>query len=415
MKKMCLAILCLISLSCFSQNIYIFKGELKSRSRKEEVPYAAVSIPSRRMGVVANDKGQFELHISSDYWTDSVQIQAMGFSTYTARIQDLVKNAYHTIFLTDTIVPMAEVVVSSLEAREMVLRAYQRADSNFQNTPYEMDVFYRSTIKENGTYVKLLESLFKAHDRGFNYKRIAQSVEVGNEIVRTSVDYTNPKAKLPYPFFKPQWLLTADNHARNRPDIVKNIKEGNYEMEYETPKYLGGKLIYVITATPKDKARKFIWDIKFFIREKDYAIMQVDFDGKSRIDRVPVSGIPGGLRIAITEFKNTYVFKEHDGKMYMHYLNNFIGYQWYGSSSGKLLSSCEENSQAIIQHVYFPPGGKMTFTPAPKRQFAGLIPTNYAAEKDKWTNEMVNQIPFDPRIRTDLEKERPLEDQFLKK
>lgn len=415
MKSLLTILFSLLVVSCFAQDgdIYIFKGNLKSKLRKEDVPYAAVSLINKKMGVVANDKGQFELHIPKASWNDSVEIQAMGFITWKEHVNNLLKTPQHTIFLADTVYNMTEVVVSSISPREIVLRAFERSETNFPTSPYEMECFYRNTVKEDGKYVKLLESLYKAYDRGFTHGNNEAAVDLSHAVTRQSKDYSNPEARLPYPFFRPQWLLTIENYARNKQQMLKNIKRSVYEFEFESPKYLNGKMIYIIDAKVKDEIKDFIFDMKFYIREKDYAFVQIDFDGGSKLEYLRPQGMPQGLKVDVLAFRNTYVFKEHEGKMYMHYLNDFASYDWYRNK--KRLSHNEENGQVIIQNISFPPGGKATFPFFPKRRFAALIPTNYASEKEKWNNDLVNQIPFDSAIKTDLEKEMSLEDQFLKK
>jgi hypothetical protein len=42
-------------------------------------------------------------------------------------------------------------------------------------------------------------------------------------------------------------------------------------------------------------------------------------------------------------------------------------------------------------------------------------PTDYEKDKPLWNNELVGQIPLDTKIKSDLEKEMVLEDQFLRK
>jgi hypothetical protein len=300
-----------------------------------------------------------------------------------------------------------------MSAKDFVKKAFEISGTTFPDKPYEMDCFYQSTVKENGKYVKLLQALFTAYDKGFTYKKIDESVELGKIHVRKSLDYSNHDARLPFPFFRPQWLLTGDNYARNKTVILDNIDNSVYDISYEDPEFLSGDMVYVILAKAKESVQKFVFDIRLYIRAKDYAFLRIDFDGKRKIQYLQPHGIPASLRLVIKEFRNTYIFKEFDHRMYMRYLNDFAAYDWFGVPSGDHLSSCEENSEATLKNYTFPPNGSPSFEPFPRRDFAALIPSDYTKDKNAWSREIVSEIPFDPQIKIDLEKEMPLELQYM--
>ncbi len=206
--------------------------------------------------------------------------------------------------------------------------------------------------------------------------------------------------------------MTVENYARNKQMLLDNMKQSVYEFELDTPTYFNDKLVYIVDANVKEAIQRFIFSAKFYIRADDYAIVQLDFDGKDKVSLIQPSGIPASLKLKILEYKATYVFKSFNDRMYMHYLNNYVIYNWLDSKSGKLINNNEENSQAIIQNINFLPNGKSTLHRPANRKLAAipLIPYDSAY----WlNNDMVKQIPYDPKISSDLEKKGvDLEKQF---
>lgn len=413
MKKILLLTFCFLQLQLSAQNkkdMYLLKGELIGEVSKQHIPYALIYIKGKRLGVASTDKGLFEFGIDPVYFNDTIEIKAMGYKLYTAPIASLQNQSYHTIMLRDTVFSLTEVTIPNIAPVELVRRALDKTNDNFPDKPYEMDCYYATTLMENNKYVKMTQCLFRAFDRGFNYNDINRSVDVSYIGVRKSNDYTNPRAKLPYPFFRPQWLLTSENYARNKQAILNNINRSYYDFEYAISKYYNGAVVYVVDAIPKASVDTFIFNIRFYIREKDYAIIQMDFDGKDKIAYCKASNLPVGLDLKVRGFRNTYLFKQTEGRMYMHFLNNNAQYDWYDAKTHALLTSCEENSEAVIQKIKQLSKSKSTIRRPERKDIPSM---KYKPEL--WDNEdMVSQIPIADRVKTDLESEMPLEKQYQK-
>jgi hypothetical protein len=408
---------CILTLQCYAQNAesYSFKGNIRSKKTNEPVAFASVMIQNTQQGVIANENGEFEFHISQEFWGDTVEIDAIGFKTRGYLVRDLIKIPYNKIELMDSTTSLSAVVVTNMSAKDFLLKAFQNSGSTFPDKPYEMNCFYQSTLKENGKYVLLLQSLFGVFDRGFGDNKILEAVELEKGHVRRSIDYQRQDVRLQGPFFRPSWLLTGDNYVRNSKEMLENIRNSIYDVNYEDPEVLSGDMVYVITVKANEHVQKFLFDARFYIRARDFAFLRADFDGKRKIEYLHPTKIPSSMKVVAKEFKTTYIFKEFDHRMYMRYLNDFISYDNIAVPSGELLSSCEENTEATLKDYSFPPKGKPTFEIFPVRVWGGLVPTNYGEDKKEWERPIVKEIPFDPQIKIDLEKQMPLELQFMTK
>lgn len=81
-----------------------------SASTRDPIVYANVGVINRKLGTVADTLGNFSLIIPAEYINDSIRISSIGYVPKTFAVKDI-KNMPDTIFLTDDVMMLNEVVV----------------------------------------------------------------------------------------------------------------------------------------------------------------------------------------------------------------------------------------------------------------------------------------------------------------
>lgn len=412
MKSQILIMICLFSiLSLSAQNDFLFRGELNNSKTNEKIPWASVYIKGTSVGVPSNEQGRFEFPIAYKHFTDSLIISALGYKPVGFLIEDLRKKAYHVLTLEEKIYQLNEVTIQSPDPAKIMTMAIANWDKNFYTAQYEFDGFYRQTQKENEKYGKLWECALRGLDNGYNTGKLT-SVAVEYKQIRKSNDYRDSRTQWLIGFFKPQFIFTGENHSRDKALISKNVTKFIYKYELDSILYLDNKAVYVISAKIKDEIKEFLFDARFYIRADDYAFVQMDFDGKNKLEYVKPGGIPKGLKLKMTEYKSTYIFKEIEGKMFMYYLNVSAAFNWTDPQNKVIFQ--EENSEVIIQNIHRLDKNEKTTVKQNFPKLAYGIPHSSYAPAFWGSYELVKQIPYAQGLMKDLQKDSSLEEQFIK-
>jgi|694.fasta_scaffold14135_3 hypothetical protein len=401
-----------IAINLFGQEDYfLFKGELRNSKSNEVIPWASIFIKGTAMGVASNESGQFEFSLAKKYANDSLLISALGYQSVGFVIDDLRKQTYHTMKLTERIYQLKELTIVSPNPTDLVKKALDKWNKNFHVSNYEFDSFYRQTQKEDGKYAKLWECCLRGLDHGYNSSKRG-SVDIEYLQIRKSNDYRDSRTQWLIGFFKPQFIFTGENHSRNKDLLIKNFSKSIYTYELDSILYLDNQAVYVVDARVKDSIKEFLFDIRFYIREKDFAFVQMDFSGKSKIQYGKPTGIPGKLKIKMTDYVCRFVFKEFEGKMFMYYLNVNAAFNWTDQQGKKIYQ--EENSKAIIQNIRLLAQKEKSKV---KSNFSNLnygIPHS-SYDSEFWKKyEMARQIPYANGVVKDLHKDISIEEQFAK-
>ena len=77
------------SITIYSQKNIKINGFVLDKNN-EPIPYAAVGIPLKSLGVATTEEGTFSLFVSKSNLLDSLQVSSIGFDTYKINVQDFI-------------------------------------------------------------------------------------------------------------------------------------------------------------------------------------------------------------------------------------------------------------------------------------------------------------------------------------
>lgn len=172
-----------INLSVFSQNKVGVQGFVKD-NLGYEVPYAAVSIPSKYIGTSTTEDGSFYLSLTSNNLEDFLEISSIGYLTYKIKVGDFLKLSDKTIVLEEDVVSLDEVML--LAPKAYVTNAIKSLKKNALSDRHQLNVLYRRFSTEAGKARFLVEHYIKVVDKGMSSAQYSR-IEVTEG--RKSADY----------------------------------------------------------------------------------------------------------------------------------------------------------------------------------------------------------------------------------
>lgn len=386
-----------------SDDIITLRGTVKSLKTKKPIAFANVYLKNSPIGINANEEGKFELNLEAIYKVDTLAISSVGFVSQTFPISEYLADNNKTIYLQDTTFELENVFITSIPAKEIVLRALNNIPKNYPTKPYRLKGFYRTSFKENNKYVRLMETALKIYDEGFETKNGISTEYIK---MRKSYDYRNYK-----------WKEGANYLASFiLGDFIRN-PEGNFQKMFgrwiynvRGVTYLDKDEVFLITANIPVNNHYESYNAELYIRIKDYAILQLNYEYKWDPNYFP------GIEVDSISMKRTGVkvktyYRQYRGKLYPSYQSRVAKWNIYDYTKGGRLTSRMEIHDELLIHKVTP---RFRRQPDEKLENSGdiyLQVKRYDRRFWRRYNKPVETALF-REIKRDLEHEEPLEKQF---
>lgn len=143
---------------------------------KKGLYYAQARLLNNQHTVTTNNKGQFNLDVSSCVSTDKIILSNMGYISDTISVRDyLTKNVF---LLKPSIQHLHEIKIraNKLSAREIVIRAEQAVRTNYMQEPYRQNFIYQYTsLSEDTMHFKKEISLSILNNQGISSGKVPKT------------------------------------------------------------------------------------------------------------------------------------------------------------------------------------------------------------------------------------------------
>lgn len=151
-----------IKTTSLTQTIEI-KGLVVDSATLSPIAYASVGIKSLGMGTITNQQGNFTLKLPSSAIKKKVEIQFLGYNTYSFFVQSV--KMQRTLKLVPSPKEIREVIVVPQDTLRNLLRlAYRAIPKNYPTEPTMYTGFYRSVQKANDTlYLNFIEAILEVY------------------------------------------------------------------------------------------------------------------------------------------------------------------------------------------------------------------------------------------------------------
>lgn len=151
-----------IKITSLAQTFEI-KGLVVDSATLSPIAYASVGIKSLGMGTITNQQGNFTLKLPSSAMKKKVEIQFLGYNTYSFLVQSVKMQRTFKLVLSPK--EIREVIVVPQDTLRNLLRlAYKAIPKNYPTVPTMYTGFYREVQKANDTlYLNFTEAILEVY------------------------------------------------------------------------------------------------------------------------------------------------------------------------------------------------------------------------------------------------------------
>lgn len=377
-------------------------GKVSDVDTGEPLPYASIAIKGKPVGTIANLQGEFDFYFETAYRNDILVISMLGYLNYEAPVWSLLAEQPVRIRLTKSITMLDEVVITdSLDRGGEIFRiALSRIDYNYPRQPFLMDGFYRDVKKVGGTSIALLEAAVKIYDENYSEPRNKNKLRERVKLVevRKSIGYDNKFASY---FGQTNLLedLLLHNNVRYRQ--IEADEEFLASLTREPDSYYNGHPTFVVSTTDQ-------FFLKVYIDKTDYSIVHMEYAMENSGDNLETRK---NMVSKYLRYKKSIDFRRYEGRMYLNYITVTTNERWHDERTNELKFETELVQHLVINDIHA--NTKDRVGPTEKMRSYGLQYQDYPYNKEFWASyNVLKETSLDAKIREDLEKVAPLEQQF---
>lgn len=203
----------------------------------EPVPYAAVGVVEKNIGVASNDEGRFHLIVTINELEDILEVSSIGFETFKVRVKEFIDAESQVIVLKENITQLDDVEL--LAPKEYVNAALKNLKNTTVSKPHQLGILYRRASVEDYVSRFFVEQFMHVVDRGPSGHISRLAVKE----MRKSADYRYVKIK-------------QKIHAVNYMDQINPLKNGVYTNGFKWKKIgdsnYDGEDIVILNGTRKN-------------------------------------------------------------------------------------------------------------------------------------------------------------------
>lgn len=408
--KYTLSILVLCTTLLRAQNVLEINGSVVERGTNQPVAYANVHIKNTGIGTAANIEGQFQLRTAHEVSDSVLVISCLGYNSASLRITSIDTKQKLVVALTPSIETLQTVEVTPLDPEGIILRAIENIFDNYRADPHRLEAFYRTTIRDDNSFTRLLEAAVYITD--------AKGTVYGDRVIdirhiRKSNDLRKDK-----------WG-NSDGYifhlVRNHPlqaqawDFLKKGQLRDFTIALAETRFQDKEVFHVITMTPKRPSPRFQYDVQLTISEQTYAIVDIIIFWKPELGNYYTWAWEqrDSAKFVADWQQSHYTFQEFEGKYYLK------SSQWHRKGKvvskvdGKTLFTTESLDELLVTNIEKGKFSKLArnFGTTDVYFIADHIPYNESFWKTYTRPVDSNHFT---RARRQLERNEPLETQFRK-
>jgi hypothetical protein len=431
-----LLIICLsfIPIYSWSQKREI-RGKILDKETLEAIPYSSISVKSTPIGTCSNYQGEFIFYYPDSLINSKLLISCIGYKTQSLELESLNANDITNIYLDPASYEISEVTIrpNQMTASDFVKQVIKNMHKNYVRSPYYMEGFIRDKVFNlyDNKNVRLTEAAVEIVKKEFGGENRADRIKIFE--IRNSYNYSRLGSSLKEKFNQIFWGYSKNNPAyiilqsRDFTDpttLRKLLKNELYSFNFSGMTIYDGKPVQIIDI--KEEYVEFMFMraksiyahnlIRLYIDTESYAMLKTEFYW---IDKHPNEMFHSGLN---NSFLNDsiigFAIKQYEKINENYYLK-------YASFRGRIHDQPDENemgktlyyneTELLINKVVT---NKKDFDRIKHRDLlekdVSLWDMKYVYDPSFWKNyNILIDKPLDTAVQKDLEKEAPLNNQFI--
>jgi hypothetical protein len=176
-KTFCIIFFCGLSVAGIGQDFEI-NGRVADAETGLPLPYANIQIQKTTLGATTNVDGNFKLIIPKKYGDSYIRISYLGYSIEEISISKI--SNFIIVPLKPESRQLEDVIIMPDSSLIVFLReAYNNIKKNYPQEPYELEGFYRESLKnESDYYLYYGEAQIKIQGSGYQFEKENGNVKV---------------------------------------------------------------------------------------------------------------------------------------------------------------------------------------------------------------------------------------------
>ena len=310
-----------------TDGIWTFSGKVVDAKTRKAMPH--VSVTDRTVGTVTNDEGEFTLKLKGE--PKSITFSCLGYKTHrlsAAECKALEAEGTPVRMHASSVV-LSEVVVHSMDAKDLVLKAIDKIEDNYPNQPNLFKGFYRETVQKRQRFISIAEGVVGMYKTAYNKDdwRDGVAIQKGRRLLSQRPGDTLAVKLQGGP------VLPIQLDAVKKRDFLLNAQElDNYVFRYMHAEKAGDRMLYVVEVTPLLLMPYALYCGRLYIDQETLAFtkidLQLDMSDTEKVTSMILRKKPMGLRFTPHEFSLTIDYKTDDaGITRINYIRNVIRFR----------------------------------------------------------------------------------------
>lgn len=424
MRNIGLIIFLIIGFPAFSQSDLTITGIVVNKENKEPLPFATVGVLGSPHGTVSNPEGQFSFFLPNKYVDDTLTISYVGFESFRMPIKEIIRKDNLVVSLKESITLLDEVEVNSeqLTATQIMERALEKLTDNYSADPFITSGFFRDIREQNNETVYLAEAAVDIQDPGYSVignkpkkfflKGVRASDTRINKLLAKSL--LNAGNSLTVNLEHNFWLNRLKHELPRSEFIIANILNKDDRILYSIETH---KTAAISPLADHHQDMKFNLTHRYLVDAETFAIYKVEhiekpIEGKYIGIEPPYEG--DTLFYSKKGWNQVIEFEEYQGKMYLKYHDVTYAFDIVNERNHQIYLDMKYQFIFIVTDIVNEKNAKPNGEKMHKNKPLSIQAKSY--NEEFWTNPAnAKLVPLTRKQIKDLQKERPLEDQFRTK
>jgi len=230
-----------------------------------KVPIESVHISYNiQNGLITNSDGYFEL--PKDAKIDSITLSHIAYKSKTIDFR-----SRDTIYLISNAISLDQVLLKSFTVKDTILKAIERIDINYLDTPHNSSGFFRQSMQQDGKGIEMIEVDFVSYleNRASNYATNIVNAE------RTK-NYSDIKFSTIGGVYA---IIEKGDFVKRKKYFLDKNDIDSYEFDYEGTLTNNGEIIYKIAFKPKDvNDLRHLRIGELYLEAESLAILEISYE-----------------------------------------------------------------------------------------------------------------------------------------
>ena len=427
-----LSCLCLIPIYSWSQYTEVL-GKILDKETGEVIPFTTISLKDASIGTCSNSSGEFIFHCPDSLKNGELKIKCIGYKTNTLMIKSFKKEEIVKIYLEPEVYEIPEVIVRPNQptATDFVKRVIKNMHKNYQRSPYYMEGFLRDKVFNlyDNKNVRLTESAIEIVKKEFGGETNADRVKIFE--IRNSYNYSKLgglwKEKLSQSFWgyskkNPAYVVLQNRDYTDLATLHKLIKNDLYSINFSGMTVYDGKPVQIVDI--KEEYYEFMFErkktnsiynlIRLYLDTETCALLKSEYFLITKFPPEKLDGIKFHFKQDTIGNYSVKMYENIQDKYYLKYAGNFGRIHDQPDKADKNILYFNETELLINKAIT----DKKDFDRIKHRDLlekeTPLWDMKYVYDPSFWKNyNILIDKPLDLTVQKDLEKEVPLNDQFI--